>query len=275
MLLGGDGGRAGGGDGDIAGRTRFGDEHPSCFKLTTPFQFRIRVHLAGPVVGGSGAGEAAKERRPRSVAAESCGLMRWMGLILAAIAANVLPCASSHFDDVLQQCYDALEANLCEGTKWGLPFRFYRPSLQKYSPDQWLWDSGAHMIVWSHRNASNSIEELRTLLQLQRPDGFVPEEIFWGQRSRLEDDELLLQWSNTRHSDITQFPVLPYSLRAIHAATKDAALVAEFLPRLVRYMQWWRRARDDGDGLVSMLHNWEGLDASPACVSAVLCISDD
>ncbi len=180
------------------------------------------------------------------------------------------PVAPSQYDDVLQQCYDALEANLCEGNKWGLPFRFYRPSLQKYSPDQWLWDSGAHIIVWSHRNSSNSVSELRTLLQLQRPDGFVPEEIFWGARTQLENDQLLLQWSNTRHSDITQFPVLPFALRAIYDATADAALVAEFLPRLVLYLQWWRRARDDGDGLVKILHNWEGLDASPACVPACI-----
>ena len=176
----------------------------------------------------------------------------------------------SDFDDVLQQCYGALEANLCQGTKWGLPFRFYRPSLEKYSPDQWLWDSGAHMIVWSHRDASNAVGELGTLLQLQRPDGFVPEEIFWGARTQLENEELLLQWSNTRHSDITQYPVLPFALRAIHAATADASVIARFLPQLLRYMQWWRQARDDGDGLVSMLHNWEGLDASPGCATAFL-----
>ena len=176
----------------------------------------------------------------------------------------------SDFDDVLQQCYGTLEANLCQGTKWGLPFRFYRPSLQKYSPDQWLWDSGAHMIVWSHRDASNAVGELGTLLQLQRPDGFVPEEIFWGARTQLENEELLLQWSNTRHSDITQYPVLPFALRAIHHATADASIVARFLPQLLRYMQWWRQARDDGDGLVSMLHNWEGLDASPGCATAFL-----
>jgi hypothetical protein len=108
------------------------------------------------------------------------------------------------------------------------------------------------------------VSELRTLLQLQRSDGFVPEEIFWGERSQLQDDELRLQWSNSRHSDITQFPVLPFALRAILNATSDVALVAEFLPQLVRHMQWWRRARDDGDGLVGILHNWEGLDASPA-----------
>jgi hypothetical protein len=37
------------------------------------------------------------------------------------------------------------------------------------------------------------------------------------------------------------------------------------LPKLVRYFQWWRTTRDSGDGLVSIIHNWEsGLDASPA-----------
>jgi hypothetical protein len=189
-------------------------------------------------------------------------------LLCCVLSSQVLAAPVEHrddgYDDVLQLCYSALEAHLCEGVKWGLPFRFYRPSLQKYSPDQWLWDSGAHMIVWSHRNASNSVGELRTLLRMQQPDGFVPEEIFWGARSQIENDELLLQWSNSRHSDITQLPVLPFALRAIHSATSDTALLAEFLPPLVRYMQWWRRTRDDGDGLVQMLHNWEGLDASPA-----------
>ena len=169
------------------------------------------------------------------------------------------------YDDVLELCYTALEAHLCEGVKWGLPFRFYRPSLQKYSPDQWLWDSGSHMIVWSHRNTTNAVLDLRTMLQMQQPDGFIPEEIFWGPRTQLEDDEIRIQYSNSKFTDITQMPVLPFSLRAIFAASNDTSIVQEFLPKLVRYFQWWRTARDSGDGLVSIIHNWEsGLDASPA-----------
>jgi hypothetical protein len=169
------------------------------------------------------------------------------------------------YDDVLQLCYTALEEHLCEGVKWGLPFRFYRPSLQKYSPDQWLWDSGSHMIVWSHRNTTNAVLDLRTMLQMQQPDGFIPEEIFWGPRTQLEDDEIRLQYSNSKFTDITQMPVLPFSLRAMFAAGKDTSIIQEFLPKLVRYFQWWRSSRDSGDGLVSIIHNWEsGLDASPA-----------
>jgi hypothetical protein len=88
------------------------------------------------------------------------------------------------------------------GTKWDLPFHFYRPSLQKYGPYQWLWDSGSHQIVWSHRNVSNSIADLRTMLQFQQPDGRIPEIIFWGPQVVLLP--LLFLISLTR----TQFIVL-------------------------------------------------------------------
>lgn len=169
------------------------------------------------------------------------------------------------YQSVVDSCYDALESHLCEGKKWGLPFHFYRPSLEKYSPDQWLWDSGAHMIVWSHKNATNSILDLRTMLQFQQADGRIPEQIFWGERDAQGDLNILKQYSNTQFTDITQMPVLPYSLRSIYNQTHDKAVLKEFLYPLVNYFKWWRAVRDKGDGLVFVIHNWEsGLDATPA-----------
>jgi glycogen debranching enzyme len=60
-------------------------------------------------------------------------------------------------------------------------------------------------------------------------------------------------------------PVLPFALRAIYNQTKDVTLLKEFVPKLVRYFDWWRQTRDaDGDYIVSIFHGWEsGLDASP------------
>jgi hypothetical protein len=54
-------------------------------------------------------------------------------------------------------------------------------------------------------------------------------------------------------------------LRAIWDATQDGSLLREFLPKLVKYWDWWLRERDpDGDKLVSIIHPWEsGIDASP------------
>lgn len=117
------------------------------------------------------------------------------------------------------------------GEKWGLPFHYYRPSLQKYGPHQWLWDSCSHMMSWSHRNVSNSIADMRTMFQMQQPDGRVPEIIFWGHQS-IEDLAMTeLQYSNTKFVDLTQMPILPFALRAIYNATKDVALVQELLPK--------------------------------------------
>jgi hypothetical protein len=170
-----------------------------------------------------------------------------------------------NMDSILDQCYGYLESHLCEGEKWGMPYHFYKPSIDKYSSDQWLWDSGAHMIVWSHKNVTNSVLDLRTMLQQQQVDGFIPEEIFWSDKTPAQDAETLLMYSNTVYSDITQMPVLPYSLKAIYEASGNTDHITEFLPPLVKYFQWWRATRDDGDGLVAAIHNWEtGMDASPA-----------
>lgn len=79
-----------------------------------------------------------------------------------------------------------------------------------------MWDSGSHQIVWSNKNVTNSILDMRTMLQMQQDDGRIPEEIFWSDRTIKEDAEILLQYSNTKFTDTTQIPVLAYSLRAIY-----------------------------------------------------------
>jgi len=189
-------------------------------------------------------------------------------LLLSARQIQAGPQKTGTPAEIAETCYDFLSSHLCEGSKWGLNYHFYKPSNDKYSADQWLWDSGSHMIVWSHKNVTNSILDLRSMLQMQLENGKIPEEIFWADRSKAQEDELKLQWSSTRNTDITQMPVLPFSLRAIiNASPVDARdeLLTEFLPPLVKYFKWFRSERDLGDGLVSILHGWEsGLDASPS-----------
>jgi hypothetical protein len=107
-----------------------------------------------------------------------------------------------------------------------MKYHFYRPGLEKYGPDQWLWDSAFHMIAWSRINVTNSILDLRTMLQKQvRKNGRVPEMIFWGEQSRKDKliNKLLL--SDTTQTDITQMPMLPISLKRIYQETKDKSLL--------------------------------------------------
>ena len=178
---------------------------------------------------------------------------------------------------IVRQAHSFLQSHLVEGDRcWAAPdprsntsscfhYHFFRPSLTKYSAAQWLWDSGSHMISWSHLNATNSILDLRTMLNMQRDNGFVPETIYWANQSLEQDAENIMFYGNTETTEITQMPVLAFSLRAIWNATGDVELLKEFVPKLVKYWQWWQNTRVLSDsGLVSILHGWEsGLDASP------------
>jgi len=183
-------------------------------------------------------------------------------------------------NEVVDACYRHLESNLMEGTRWGLNYQFYKPAQTKYGASQWLWDSGWHQLVWSHRNVENSINDLRTLLQFQQANGFIPEMIYWGVKSKLgilkdklwgyskkvlKDTKSGKRYKGVFWTDISQMPMLAYSLRAIWDATQDRNLLTEFLPKLIKYQEWWANERDpDNDGLISIIHPWEsGLDASP------------
>jgi glycogen debranching enzyme len=168
--------------------------------------------------------------------------------------------------EIIDACYQYQESHLEVGERWGKPYRFYHVANSKYGRHQWLWDSGWHMICWSYRNPQNAIADLRTMLQFQQPDGFIPEVIHWGEKNILEKlGNRFFGYSNSQYTDLTQMPMLPYSLRAIWNATQDKEFLKEYVPKMVHYFDWWAKTRDpDHDGLVSIIHPWEsGIDASP------------
>ncbi len=166
--------------------------------------------------------------------------------------------------EIVEGCYSSLESLEMTGTQWGKQYHFYRPALIKYSPSQWLWDSGWHMIAWSHRKPENAVAELRSLLQFQQENGFLPEIIFWKSNKLLSLLNRMAGYTHREYTDLTQMPMLAYPVRAIWNATHDKALLKEFVPKIVKYLEWWQSRDHDGDGLISIIHPWEsGIDASP------------
>ena len=167
--------------------------------------------------------------------------------------------------ELVEGCYVLLKSLEVSGTRWSKQYHTYRPALMKYGPYQWLWDSGWHMIAWSYRQPENAIADLRTLLQFQQQDGFIPEIIFWKQNRFLRKlVGLVGGYSHEEFTDLTQMPMLAYSVRAIWRATREQNLLKEFVPKIVKYLEWWQNRDHDNDGLVSIIHPWEsGIDASP------------
>lgn len=74
----------------------------------------------------------------------------------------------------------------------------------------------------ARRDVQNSIADLRSLLSMQLRNGMIPEMTFWGSDKVgcLPRFLQTLWYSNKRHTDITQTPVLPFALRSIWEATQ-------------------------------------------------------
>ena len=70
---------------------------------------------------------------------------------------------TSTYPAILNTSYKLLQSHYLHGRRWGKPYHFYRPANTKYSNSQWLWDSGSHMIVWSHRSMHAMKQTLKWL----------------------------------------------------------------------------------------------------------------
>lgn len=139
--------------------------------------------------------------------------------------------------------------------------RYTRPAPNTYE-EQWLWDSCFHAMVYRHFDPEMAKAELRALLVHQDaagPDaGMIPHMGYFRHNGTA-------LWGRPDASTITQPPLVAEAVLALYETTGELAYVQEVLPALVRYYDWFARRRDpDGDGLVSLIHPWEGgCDSSP------------
>jgi hypothetical protein len=193
--------------------------------------------------------------------------------------------AFASLDDMIAKTYSRMDELHMAGKRWGVQYAFHRPSLEKYGPHQWLWDSGLHMRINAHRDLLDSVSDLYSLLAMQdTSSGFIPEMVYWGDDPNQHGiGRMLFGYSDSKRTDLTQMPNLAFAVEGIYANMIDAVgnmtesptksrsrvaalgFLCHVLPRLHKYYMWWLHRRDlDGDGLVSIIHPWEsGLDASP------------
>jgi hypothetical protein len=157
-----------------------------------------------------------------------------------------------------ERCRAVLEASHAEGERNGVRFSYTRPSPSRY-PWQWYWDSCFAAIVWRRFDPARSRDELTSLLNAMRPDGFIGHVTFWDQPLSLERLAFynVTSWRSEMTATI-QPPLLAWAWRI---AVGDPASE----PRIATHHRWLRANRDlEGDGLLWIVQPDEsGLDASP------------
>jgi len=134
-------------------------------------------------------------------------------------------------------------------------FRYTVPSSSIY-PNQWLWDSCFHAIIYlSFGEFDYAKDEIRALLHAQWKNGMIPHVIYWnGHHDKLN-------WGTENDtSSLTQPPMLAYAVEQIYYATKDINYIQEVFDSLDRYYRWLQNERGN-EYLISIVHPWEsGLD---------------
>ncbi len=160
--------------------------------------------------------------------------------------------------EIAAEAERVLRQNWHEGERDSMRFSYTEPSPGRY-PWQWYWDSCFAAFVWRRFDPARARRELESLLEAQRPDGFIGHTIFW--RAPVSLVRLGFYNVAARTSLMTgtiQPPLLAWAWRA---AVGDPAEDE----RIGRQADWLEANRDlEGDGLLWTVQPDEsGLDASP------------
>ncbi len=149
-------------------------------------------------------------------------------------------------------------------------------------PYQWNWDSGFIAYGYAHVHPQRAIQELRSLLDGQWTNGFLPHIIFHrvkGEHRPYFPGPTFWESRKTNRaapaavatSGLTQPPMVTlavwHTYHALHRRQPQAArrMLQEFFPKLLALHTFLYTARDpEKSGLLTIAHPWEsGFDNSP------------
>ena len=131
----------------------------------------------------------------------------------------------------------------------------------------WAWDSWKHVYAMASFNPELAKDNIRAMFayQVQKDDPIRPQD------AGMVIDAIFYNKDNNRGGDggnwnerNTKPPLASWAVWAIYQSTKDLRFLAEMMPKLLAYHQWWYRNRDHNqNGLIEYgatkhrLHNTE------------------
>jgi len=146
-------------------------------------------------------------------------------------------------DCLLKKCFSVMKVNTLAREdvirqRWSTPDRVPHK-------DMWLWDSVFHSLAMDRFLPQVAWEDLKSVLDTQNPDGFIPHQ----------------SSVSGRQSSVTQPPLLAWGVWENYQALSDKSCLAYALPKLEAYLEWNLENRDqNGNGLLE----WK-IDESARC----------
>ncbi len=121
----------------------------------------------------------------------------------------------------------------------------------------WQWDAYFHALAYRHLDMGLAKDQLRIVLDHQRPDGMIPDAV--------HDEGTITHLGFPIEADVTKPPLLAWAAWKLYETSGDREFLDEIYEPIVRWNRWWFEKNDlDGDGLCEYQHPFSsGLDDSP------------
>jgi putative isomerase len=133
----------------------------------------------------------------------------------------------------------------------------------------WQWDAYFHALAYRHVEMKLAHDQIRVVLDHQRPDGMIPDAI--------HDEGTVTHLTFPVEADVTKPPLLAWTAWKLFETDGDREFLDEIYEPVVRWNEWWFEHNDlDHDGLGEYLHPFSsGLDDSPLWDSGMPVTSPD
>jgi glycogen debranching enzyme len=121
----------------------------------------------------------------------------------------------------------------------------------------WQWDAYFHALAYRHVDPKLAHDQIRVMLDHQRPDGMVPDAV--------HDEGAVTHIDFPIDADVTKPPLLAWTVWKLYESDGDREFLDEIYEPMVRLNEWWFDKNDvDHDGLCEYQHPFSsGLDDSP------------
>lgn len=120
----------------------------------------------------------------------------------------------------------------------------------------WHWDQFFHALAYRHVDAKLAEDQMRIILDHQRPDGMLPDAI--------HDEGLVTHLSTPVDADVTKPPLAAWTALKLYKRTGRLDFLKEVYEAITRWHQWWLTENVNENGLYMYRHPFSsGLDDSP------------